>query len=37
MILRGSQLRGKLRLKSVFGASELKIEEDPKERVSFGY
>lgn len=37
MIVRSSQFRGKLRLKSVFGVSELKIEEDPREMVSFGY
>lgn len=37
MILRSSQSRGKLGLKSVFGVSELKIGEDPWERVSFGY
>lgn len=37
MILWNSQSREKLRLKSTFGMSDLKIEEDPRERVSFGY
>lgn len=36
-ILTSSQFRGNLRLRSVFGVSELKIEEDPREGVSFGY
>lgn len=37
MILRSIQSWEKLRLKSTFGMSDLKIEEDPRERVSFGY